>query len=186
MRAPQAATAKNDDETRVKFMDDWGNVLAIIHRDELDPSRTQFKEGNQAAAKNKWTVKRLQNFANELRTFRNMIGFNYSEMGRALGVTGQYVKMIERAERQPSDKFVKLFRKLKATPALNGERVSAEAVEHLGEIWSHILARRFKCPGCAREVRQGKRHKGLEYWYAATPNQKYCPDHQNQTKRRKK
>lgn len=137
---------------------------------------TAFQEGNQAAAKPRWSAARLQKFAAELHTFRDLTGFNYSEMGKALGVSGQYIKLIERTERQPSNKFVKAFRTLKAAPALSGERVSAEALEHISEIWTHVLAHRFKCPGCAKEVRDGQRHKGLEYWWGM-PNQKYCPDH---------
>lgn len=139
---------------------------------------TAFQPGNQAAAKPRWSETRRAKFGAELRTFRDLIGFNYSEMGRALSVSGQYIKLIERAERQPSDKFVRLFRTLKAHPAnLKGERLSTEALEHLGEIWDHVLAHRFKCPECAKEVRQGTRHKGLEYWWGM-PNQKYCRDHQ--------
>jgi transcriptional regulator with XRE-family HTH domain len=152
----------------------------LVDLDELQEAMkpTAFQPGNQAAAKPRWPEKRLQKFADELRTFRDLIGFNYSEMGRALGVSGQYVKLIERAERQPSDKFVRLFRTLKATSPANqkGERLSSEALEHLGEIWDHVLAHKFKCPGCAKEVRQGTRHKGLEYWWGM-PNQKYCEQH---------
>lgn len=160
-------------------MTDKNRIAVQIDRDDLRPDRTQFQEGNTAAAKPKWSDKKLQKFADELRTFRELIGFNYSEMGRALGVSGQYVKLIERAERQPSDKLAHLFYGLKASqaPITKGERLSTEALEHVSEIWKHILAHRFKCPGCAKEVRQGKRHRGLEYWWAATPNQKYCPDH---------
>lgn len=153
----------------------------LVDPDELlDAMKpTAFQPGNQAAAKPRWNEKKLQKFADELRTFRDLIGFNYSEMGRALSVSGQYIKLIERAERQPSDKFVRLFRTLKATsPATQkGERMSTEALEHLGEIWDHVLAHKFKCPECAKEVRQGTRHKGLEYWWGM-PNQKYCRDHQ--------
>lgn len=152
----------------------------LVDVDELTEAMkpTAFQPGNQAAAKPRWSDKRLQKFADQLRTFRELIGFNYSEMGRALSVSGQYIKLIERAERQPSDKFVRLFKILKAHPAnLKGERMSTEALEHLGEIWEHVLAHRFKCPECAKEVRQGERHKGLEYWWGM-PNQKYCPDHQ--------
>ncbi len=152
----------------------------LVDLDELQAALkpTAFQPGNQAAAKPRWNETRLQKFADELRAFRDLIGFNYSEMGRALGVSGQYIKLIERAERQPSDKFVRLFRTLKAHPAqLKGERTSAEALEHIGEIWDHVLAHKFKCPECAKEVRQGTRHKGLEYWWGM-PNQKYCPDHQ--------
>jgi transcriptional regulator with XRE-family HTH domain len=152
----------------------------LVDLDELQEAMkpTAFQPGNTAAAKPRWPEKRLQKFADELRTFRDLIGFNYSEMGRALGVSGQYVKLIERAERQPSDKFVRLFRTLKATSPANqkGERLSSEALEHLGEIWDHVLAHKFKCPGCAKEVRQGTRHKGLEYWWGM-PNQKYCEQH---------
>lgn len=166
-------------------MSDQNRVLVHIDPEQLRPDRTQFKAGNTAAAKPKWSHKRLQKFGEELRSFRTLIGFNYSEMGRALGVSGQYIKFIENAQRQPSARLVHLFRKLKATPSLSGERMSSEALTHLAELWKHILSRRFRCPGCAREVRKGQRHKGLDYWWGM-PNQRYCPQHQRSSRKRKR
>jgi transcriptional regulator with XRE-family HTH domain len=149
----------------------------IVDRASLRPDRTQFKTGNQAAAKKKWSTARLQQFADELKQFRTLIGYTYSKMGRALGVSGQYVKMLERTERQPSAELVRTFRRLKADAIAQEIKLRDQDTAHLAELWSHILGRRFKCSGCARQVRRGERRRGLEYWWAGTPNQKYCPEH---------
>lgn len=183
MKTKREQRIQMDPHARIVFTDDQGRVLGSIDRESLRPNRTRFQPGNTAAAKPKWSAKRLQEFAAAVHALRELLGYNYSEMGRALNVTGQYIKLIERTERQPSEKFVKTFRKFRAAPVLDKERVSTEALAHLGEIWNHILAKRFKCRTCAKEVRQGKRHKGLEYWWAASPSQKYCPEHQPQAKR---
>ncbi|MGB8645621.1 MAG: helix-turn-helix transcriptional regulator [Anaerolineae bacterium] len=150
-------------------------------------AETQFKPGNRFAAKPRWSPKKLTTFAQDVHRFRSMLGFNYSEMGRALGgITGQYVKMIERGERQPSQKITRVFRQLKASPALRGERPGMEALERVSAIWSHVLGKRFKCPECAREVRRGERERGLEYWWARVPRQKHCPEHQRHARRQGK
>jgi transcriptional regulator with XRE-family HTH domain len=153
----------------------------IVDRDTLRPDRTQFRPGNTAAAKPKWSTKRLASFADELRTFRTLIGYTYSKMGRALGVSGQYIKLLERTERQPSSELVRTFHRLKAKAIQQEIKLRSEDVEHIAELWSHVLGHRFKCPECTKEVRRHKRAKGLEYWWG-TKNQKYCPDHAGRRK----
>lgn len=148
----------------------------------------QWSEGNRAAAKPKWSAARLEKFQRELCEFQELLGFNYTEMGRALGVSGQYVKSLEGGipgmERQPSASLLRLFHRLRALPALKIEKqISAAAIERVGEIWSHILGRRFRCPDCAKECRTEKRPLALAYWYGGRPNQKRCPRHGGRRKR---
>lgn len=169
----------NQTESVTLLLGAKGQPLASIDRSALDPSRNLFKEGNQAAAKEKWSARRLEKWAADLQTFRTLIGFNYTEMGAALGnISGQYIKMLETGQRQPSSTIVRLFRRLKAHPAfLIDQDTPASALERVAEIWSHVLGHRFKCAECARELKAAGKPKALAYWFGGRPNQRHCPKH---------
>ena len=142
-----------------------------------------FPKGNQAAAKDKWSLDRIRKFQSDLMGFRVMLGYNYSEMGRALGFSGSYIKLLEGGYpseplRQPSEKFVRQLDVLKAT-AVRSKKIKLPrgVVKHIDVVFSHILGKRFKCPVCAKLVKAKKLDSGLEYWWAKVPGQKHCPKH---------
>lgn len=162
----------------VTFTDARGRTLAEIERQELDPARHLFKAGNQAAVKAKWSSQRLKRFARALAALRNRLGYNYSAMGRALGVTGTYIKQLETGAKQPSEKLAHAVYQMKAsgpagTPALEAQE--SQTLERLDDLWKHVLVRRFRCPECWNEHRRGQRPKALCYWWH--PTRKHCPAH---------
>ena len=167
----------------------------ITHKIASAPKRRKlnagtFPKGNQAAAKEKWTPERVRSFQRELAHLRNLLGYNYSQMGDALEFSGSYVKLLEGGYasdplRQPSERFVSRFEELKQTAARAKKfRLPRAAVEHVDEIFSHILGKRFKCPECAKLVKAGELDAGLEYWWARVPGQKHCPKHSSARRHR--
>lgn len=148
-----------------------------------------FPKGNQAAAKEKWSLDRVRKFQRDLAHFRNLLGYNYSQMGAALEFSGSYIKLLEGGyasdpTRQPSERFVRRFAELKKTAARSKRfKLPRPVIKHIDAVFSHILGKRFKCPECAKLVKVGKLDAGLEYWWARVPGQKRCPTHSAGNKR---
>lgn len=146
-----------------------------------NPAR--FKPGNRAAAKEHWSLDRVMEFQSDLERFRKRLGYSYGELAKQLDFSPEYVKLLagvyaSNPHRQPSEEFVKRFKELKRAGARSKKfRIPRATAEQFDLILSHILARRFKCPECARDVRAGRLAAGLQYWWARVPGQKHCPKH---------
>ncbi len=146
-----------------------------------------FTAGNQIAAKPKWSDERVRKFQKKLIGFREWLGYSHDELGKELRYSGAYIRMLEGTFasaplRQPSSKFLKALAAAEATAKPKKKfRASQHLGRRTGELWSHVLVRKFKCPECAREVRRGERAPGLEWWWH--PTRRHCPEHDHRTSR---
>jgi len=154
-------------------------------RDErhFSTNRGWFQKGNQLAAKPKMSAVRIANFRHRLRTLQEFLAFNDKKFARSLGFSLTYLRTLRgdypHRQQQPSKHFLQRLKEVErtASPSPNKWEPGEDLTARAETIWSHVLAKRFKCPDCAAEVRRGKRPKGLEYWWGRTPNQKHCDEH---------
>ncbi len=156
----------------------------------------QFTKGNTARVKERWTDERLAAFQRDLKATRERLGFTPAEMGQAMGFGRTYVPLIEghfTEKRQPSQRFVERFEELKATAQGKIDwRIPASIMKALAKVtkrenlWAHVLAKKFICPECRKEVKRGERIAGYDVWWSRTPSQKHCPQHQPNRNRRKR
>lgn len=61
----------------------------------------------------------VENFAEELRAWRERLGWSQAELGTRMGYSGSHVSSVERVDRTPTLEFAK-----KADEALNIDRKS--------------------------------------------------------------
>src|SRR5215831_3789279 len=59
--------------------------------------------------------------ANRIRTFRNRIGMSQQELGHRLGISGNYVYLIESGQKNPGPSLLKLFETMEVSPIYQGE-----------------------------------------------------------------
>ena len=74
--------------------------------------------------------------SNRIRNFRNRVGMSQQELGKRLGISGNYVYLIESGAKNPGPSLLKLFETMEISPLYQGEfpkdesgapRFSAEA-----------------------------------------------------------
>src|SRR5215831_8556111 len=59
--------------------------------------------------------------ANRIRNFRNRIGMSQQELGHRLGISGNYVYLIESGQKNPGPSLLKLFETMEISPLYQGE-----------------------------------------------------------------
>jgi transcriptional regulator with XRE-family HTH domain len=59
--------------------------------------------------------------ANRIRNFRNRTGMSQQELGKRLGISGNYVYLIESGQKSPHPSTVKLFEALEVSPLYQAE-----------------------------------------------------------------
>jgi transcriptional regulator with XRE-family HTH domain len=59
--------------------------------------------------------------SNRIRNFRNRIGMSQQELGKRLGISGNYVYLIESGQKSPGPSLLKLFETMEVSPLYQGE-----------------------------------------------------------------
>jgi hypothetical protein len=150
----------------------------MVRKGKIYPSR--FQPGNSAAAKEKWSPQRLAVFQRELALLREELGLDHQGMARALHISTTYEKILEglycEVTRQPSVPLQVRIRNLKQGRIEPGSLAPTSTPIAIASLLRrHVLVRRFRCPGCWKEVRAGTRPRALAYWWH--PSRKTCPEH---------
>lgn len=154
----------------------------------------QFKTGNTAHAKPRWSVAEIRAFQKTLREFQTTINYTNPELARALDYSIKYVEMMRGQfgyHRQPSQEFLRRFNSLKASaPAPKPRFTSALAFNpHVDAIpVARILGAIKQCPECLWELKRGYRNEADTWWVMRVPRQIYhSKDHrQANTLRRRR
>ena len=58
---------------------------------------------------------------NRIRNFRNRVGMSQQELGKRLGISGNYVYLIESGQKNPGPSLLKLFETMEVSPLYQGE-----------------------------------------------------------------
>ena len=59
--------------------------------------------------------------SNRIRNFRNRVGMSQQELGKRLGISGNYVYLIESGQKNPGPSLLKLFETMEVSPLYQGE-----------------------------------------------------------------
>lgn len=59
--------------------------------------------------------------SNRIRNFRNRVGMSQQELGKRLGISGNYVYLIESGAKSPGPSLLKLFETMEVSPLYQGE-----------------------------------------------------------------